>query len=153
VPLASNDYHFLTRWRLPGTREEAADVISDALGLPRWWPSVYLAVEERSPGGEGGVGRELALHTRGWLPYTLRWDFTVTESDYPHTIALAARGDFVGEGRWTFEQPGEYVEVTYDWRVRAQKPLLRKLSWLLKPVFAARQPPLGDGQGAREPGA
>jgi hypothetical protein len=43
----------------------------------------------------------------------------------------------VGEGRWTFEQHGEYVEVTYDWRVRAHKPLLRKLSWLLKPLFSA----------------
>ena len=29
------------------------------------------------------------------------------------------------------------VEVTYDWRVRARKPLLRSLSWLLKPLFAA----------------
>jgi hypothetical protein len=29
------------------------------------------------------------------------------------------------------------VDVTYDWRSRARKPILRSLSWLLKPVFAA----------------
>ena len=27
--------------------------------------------------------------------------------------------------------------ITYDWRVQATKPLLRRLAWLLKPVFAA----------------
>jgi hypothetical protein len=29
------------------------------------------------------------------------------------------------------------VNVTYDWRVKAEKPLLRYISFLLKPVFAA----------------
>jgi hypothetical protein len=38
---------------------------------------------------------------------------------------------------WTFVQDGANVDVTYDWRIRARKPLLRSLSWLLKPVFAA----------------
>jgi hypothetical protein len=27
--------------------------------------------------------------------------------------------------------------ITYDWRVSAAKPLLRRLSWLMKPAFAA----------------
>jgi hypothetical protein len=34
-------------------------------------------------------------------------------------------------------QDGPETVITYDWRVRAAKPLLRRLSWLLKPVFAA----------------
>jgi hypothetical protein len=135
--MPSNDYHFITRWRLVGTREEAADVVSDALGLPRWWPAVYLEVRELQPGEPSGVGRVLDLYTKGWLPYTLRWHFTVTESDYPRTLAIAAEGDFVGRGRWTFEQDGPWVDVTYDWRIRAQKPLLRRMSWLMKPVFSA----------------
>jgi hypothetical protein len=29
------------------------------------------------------------------------------------------------------------VVITYDWRVSATKPLLRRLSWLLRPAFAA----------------
>jgi len=40
-------------------------------------------------------------------------------------------------GRWTFEQDGPCVAITYDWRIRADKPLLRRLSWLLKPIFEA----------------
>lgn len=27
--------------------------------------------------------------------------------------------------------------ITYEWQVQAAKPLLRRLSWLLKPLFAA----------------
>jgi hypothetical protein len=29
------------------------------------------------------------------------------------------------------------VDISYDWRIRADKPLLRTLSFLLKPVFSA----------------
>ncbi len=30
-----------------------------------------------------------------------------------------------------------FVDITYDWRLSAEKPLLRNLSFLLKPVFEA----------------
>jgi hypothetical protein len=135
--MPANDYHFVTHWRVRSTPEEAADVISDATGLPRWWPAVYLDVEERERGDEDGVGRVIDLYTKGWLPYTLRWNFTVTESDYPHTLAIVAEGDFNGTGRWMFVGDGDFTDVTYDWRISANKPLLRRLSWAMKPVFAA----------------
>lgn len=135
--MAANDYHFTTHWRFRARHNDVADVIGDASGLPRWWPSVYLDVQELAPGEPSGVGKVLDLTTRGWLPYTLRWRFAVTESDYPATLAIAASGDFSGEGRWTFTQDGDFTLVVYDWRIRANKPLLRHLSWLLRPLFAA----------------
>ena len=133
----SNEYHFVTRWRVEGTADEVAGVLRDAESLGRWWPSVYLDVRVLEPGDEAGVGKVVALHTKGWLPYTLRWQFRVTESDFPRGFALEASGDFEGCGRWTFEQRGAHVDVTYDWRVRADKPILRTLSFILKPVFSA----------------
>ena len=135
--MPSNDYHFVTRWRLQGTAEEVADTLGDATDLPRWWPAVYLDVRELEPGDDHGIGRVIDLYTKGWLPYTLRWRFRVTDVDRPHGFALEAWGDFVGRGVWTFEQDGPFVDVTYDWRIRARKMLLRALSPLLKPVFAA----------------
>lgn len=135
--MSANDYHFTTHWRVPGNVEEVADVLSDAPDLPRWWPSVYLDVQETKPGDEDGIGREVSLHTRGRLPYTLHWHFRVTESDYPHRFALQAWGDLVGRGEWTLRQNGRWVDVTYDWRLRAEKPLLRYLSWVLRPIFEA----------------
>jgi hypothetical protein len=135
--MSANDYHFITHWRVPGTVEEVAEILSEATDLPRWWPAVYLDVQEIKPGDEEGIGKEVSLYTKGWLPYTLRWHFRVTESDYPHGFALEAWGDFVGRGEWTLWQNGRWVDVTYDWRLRAEKPLLRYLSLLLRPIFEA----------------
>ena len=135
--MSAHQYHFVTHWRVPGTVAEVAEILSDTVDLPRWWPAVYLDVREIKPGDEDGIGKEVALYTRGWLPYTLRWQFRVTESDYPHSFALESWGDFVGRGEWRLQQNGRFVDVTYDWRIVAEKPLLRNLSFLLRPVFAA----------------
>jgi len=133
----SSDYYFISRWRVEGTCAEVADIIGDAESLPRWWPSVYLDVQVLEPGGEHGVGKLVSLWTKGWLPYTLRWQFRVTESQHPYGSTIQALGDFDGRGVWTFTQAGPFVVVTYDWRIRTHKRLLNALSLLLKPIFAA----------------
>ncbi|HEU0013761.1 MAG TPA: hypothetical protein VFQ45_08760 [Longimicrobium sp.] len=135
--MPSNDYHFVTHWRLRGNAREVSDILGDAESLSRWWPSVYLDVRQVEPGDEAGVGRVVELHTRGWLPYTLRWSFRVTRADAPRGFVIEAWGDFAGRGEWIIAQDGACVDVTFDWRVRADKPLLRRLSWLLRPLFAA----------------
>jgi len=117
--------------------QEVNDIIGNALDLPRWWPAVYIEVAELERGDERGVGRVIDLYTKGLLPYTLRWQFRVTESNYPRGFALEAWGDFVGRGIWTFEPDGDEVSITYDWNIRADKPLLRNLSFLFKPFFSA----------------
>lgn len=135
--MSTTDYAFLTHWRIEGTCGEVADVLGDPLALPRWWPSVYLDVRELRPPDARGLGRRVALHTKGWLPYTIRWEFEVVESRYPNGYTIVADGDFDGRGVWTLEQDGAFVDVTYDWRLRVEKPLLKNLSFLLKPIFEA----------------
>ena len=132
-----NAYEFVTKWRVEGTCGEVADILGDPLSLARWWPSVYLDVQELRAADAHGVGRRVRLRTKGRLPYTIAWEFEVVKSRYPHGFSIVANGDFEGTGVWTFEQSGQYVDVTYDWRIRAEKPLLRNLSFLLKPIFEA----------------
>ena len=133
----SGDYHFFTEWRVAGTVDEVKAVLGDGLSLTRWWPSVYLDVTQVAEGRTDGVGRALDLHTKGWLPYTLRWTLTITEPMTDTGFALEATGDLAGTGRWTFRPDGPEVVITYDWKVHATKPLLRRLSWLLRPAFSA----------------
>jgi hypothetical protein len=134
--MAANEYHFVTRWRIAGSVPEVADVLFDAEALKHWWPSVYLDVKVTSPGDpQTGVGREVSLYTKGWLPYTLRWSFRIEAADLPRRFALRARGDFEGRGEWSLTQDGDFVDVVYDWRIVAEKPLLRYLSFALKPFF------------------
>ena len=133
----SNEYAFTTHWRVQSTCQEISDILGNGPDLVRWWPSVYLDIQEVEPGDANGLGKVIKLHTKGWLPYTLRWQFRVTENRAPYGFSLEAWGDFVGIGVWTFVQDGSWVNITYDWRVRADKPLLRTFSFIMKPIFAA----------------
>jgi hypothetical protein len=132
-----NDYHFVDRWRVEGAVKEVADILEDAESLSRWWGSVYFEVKEIEPGGEHGIGKLIVLRAGGWLPYTLRINFRTIESRYPHGFSMDATGDLEGRGIWTIEQDGPFVNVTYDWTIRANKPIVEKLSFLLKPIFRA----------------
>src|SRR4051812_45756683 len=135
--MPGNDYHFVTKWTVRRTCEEVSGVLGAPLALPRWWPAVYLKVEELQPPDPNGLGGRVRLLTRGKLPYTLRWEFEVVESRRPYGFTIAASGDFEGTGTWVFEQRGPLVDIAFDWRIRAEKPLLRWLSFIFKPIFAA----------------
>jgi hypothetical protein len=126
----TNRYRFITRWRFKAAAEDIFAILSQPLEYPRWWPSVYLMVREIGAG-------TVRLLTRGWLPYKLRWDALTVESQSPQRLAIRASGDFQGSGEWSLMQDGEYCDVTFDWRVVADKPLLRRFSFLLRPLFEA----------------
>jgi len=104
--MATNNYHFITHWRVKGDINEIAEVLTSGPDFARWWPSVYLDIQELQPGDEHGLGSSARLHTKGWLPYNLHWDYRITESNYPHTWTLQATGDFNGRGIWTLKQDG-----------------------------------------------
>jgi len=112
-------------------------VLGDPLALPKWWPSVYLEVDELRKPDVHGIGRRAALVTKGWLPYTLRWELEVVDLRYPNGFTIKASGDFVGRGEWTFTQDGPFVDLVYDWRISVEKPLLKRASAVLRPVFGA----------------
>ena len=132
-----NEYRFVTQWWVHAPREEVFAVLTDSKSLTRWWPSVYRAVDQIAPPTEpDGVGKRLGLRTQGWLPYRLHWELRVVEHQSPSRLAFEATGDFVGRGVWTLKEGGDATEVTYEWAIRAHKPLVRYLSVILKPVFA-----------------
>jgi hypothetical protein len=135
--MASNRYSFVTEWHVPATCAEVSDILGDALDLPRWWPDVYLEARELKPGAPvTHVGREVALHTRGWLPYTLRWNFRVVDNRHPHGFAIEAWGDFEGTGVWTLTAEEGGCHVRFDWNILAEKPLLKWFSFVMKPIFS-----------------
>src|SRR5437764_11482474 len=133
--MATNAYHFVDRWRVEGDLKEVADILEDALSLPRWWGSTYFDVKEIETGEAHGTGKLISLRAGGWLPYTLRINFRTVESNYPHGFTMNATGDLEGKGVWKFEQDGSAVNVTYEWTISANKPIVRAFSFLLKPIF------------------
>src|SRR5258708_16355024 len=99
-----NDYHFVTRWRVRGTVKEVLYILGDAEDLPRWWPSVYIEVKKHDDVVE--------LFTKGWLPYTLRWSFRVTERR-PDGFVIEALADFVARAECLPTQARHPVDILY----------------------------------------
>jgi hypothetical protein len=133
----TNRYTFVTQWRVDGMPAEVYELLRNSLDFVRWWPAVWLCADLVEPGDARGIGRIVRFVSKGWLPYLLRWTATTIESDPPRHLAIRASGDFEGEGRWSLAYDGAQTEVTYHWSIEANKPLLRYLSFALRPLFAA----------------
>lgn len=132
--MPANDYRFVTHWRIKGDIKDVYRLLSDAAGYVRWWPEVYLKIDSLTETRQG-VGAKYQLLTKGRLPYTLLWELTVTKTNEPFGFSIDAAGDFVGTGEWKLAENDPYVDATFVWTIRAEKPLLRRLSFILKPLF------------------
>ncbi len=129
--MASNNYHFRESWHLQATVEDLAEIFRDPQSLTDWWAQCFLAVETRDAGRTGRV------LVRGFLPYTLQFRFVITEFAYPHRIQVEVEGDFEGRYLFTVEQGDGFVTLHVDTRLHVTKPVIRHLSWALKPLFRA----------------
>ena len=128
-----NEYRFVDRWFMSATVEEAYEIVGDTLGYPRWWSDVFVSVD--GDGGPPRPGRHVQIVSRGFLPYLLRWEAEVTEADSPRSFDFTMEGDFVGGGSWTFEGADGGTNAVFDFRPRVEKPGVKQLSPVLKPLF------------------
>jgi hypothetical protein len=128
-----NEYRFVDRWFVAAPLETAYDTIGDTLRYPDWWGDVFVSVE--GDGGPPRPGRHVRIVSRGFLPYRLRWEAEITEATAPTGFAFAMTGDFVGSGSWGFEPADGGTAAVFDFRPRVEKPGVKQLSPLLKPVF------------------
>jgi hypothetical protein len=133
--MAAPRYHIQTRWQIEGAVEELSLILRDAASFPKWWKPVFLDVRIVRPGNERGIGEVAEVRTRGLFPYVLHWRLTVVESHSSYGFAVETAGDLCGRGVWRLRPRGSQVEVTFDWGVTANHWLVRRLSWLLKPLF------------------
>ncbi len=103
---------------------------ADGESYPRWWKPVYL---DAFPDGEDTV-----QPFRRRLPYHLRTRTRTVRADRPHQLEGETTGDLRGTGLWTLTRTaGNTTDLRFDWRVHADRPLLRALTPLLRPVLRA----------------
>jgi len=126
-------YHVVTRWHVAATVEELVEIAGEPTALPRWWPAAFLRVTSLPT----RRGARFRVHSKGWLPYTLRFDVSVRHEHARRPLVLAVRGDFWGRAVCRAEPDDAGAWIEFDWRVRVRKPVLSRLSWALKPVFVA----------------
>jgi hypothetical protein len=130
---AGAGYVFVDEWDVEAPIEAVFDAVADARTYPAWWRPVYIDVESDGPPAVGAVTRQ---HFKGRLPYHLRTTSTVVRMQRPTSIEGTVQGDLSGRGVWTLSERGATTHVCFDWRVNANRPLLRVLTPLLRPLFA-----------------
>jgi hypothetical protein len=109
------------------------DAIADARTYPEWWRPVYLTADTNGP---PEVGRGPRQRFKGRLPYTLETESTITRLEPPRVAEADVVGDLRGRGLWTLTaRGGGGTHVRFDWHVFADRPLLRYLTPLLRPLF------------------
>lgn len=128
----AREYVFIDEWDVDAPREAVFDALADATTYPEWWGDVYIAVEAD---GEPAVGCTSRQEFKGRLPYHLNTRSEIVAFDRPHEFAVEVVGDLTGRGVWTLTERDGLVHVRFDWRVIADRPLLRYLTPLLRPVF------------------
>lgn len=136
--MPNNDYVFVEEWSIPAPLEDVWDVIADAPALPEWWRGVYLEAESLDGAGDGPrVGARVRGKARGFLPYRLNFIIESIELERPTLVAVKVAGDLTGSWRARLSERDGGTHVELEQRVRADKPILRLFSPVLKPLFAA----------------
>jgi uncharacterized protein YndB with AHSA1/START domain len=131
--VASREYLFVDEWDVAAPREAVFAALADARSYPDWWRPVYLDVETD---GAPRVGQESRQHFKGRLPYHLRTRSRIVRHEPPAVLEADVDGDLRGHGRWTLtETPAGGTHVRFDWRVHADRALLRVLTPVLRPAF------------------
>jgi uncharacterized protein YndB with AHSA1/START domain len=136
--MPNNDYVFVEEWHIPASVGAVWDVIADARELPKWWRGVYLEAEPLDgAGAEPRVGARVRGKARGFLPYRLNFIIEARELVRPTLVAVSVAGDLTGSWRAVLSECDGGTHVALEQRVSADKPILRVLSPVLKPLFAA----------------
>jgi quercetin dioxygenase-like cupin family protein/uncharacterized protein YndB with AHSA1/START domain len=128
--LPSREYEFVDEWDVDAPRESVFAAIADARSYPTWWKPVYIEVSSE---GEPAVGKESRQHFKGRLPYHLHTRSRITRLEAPEVIGAEVDGDLRGTGLWTLTAlPDGGTHVRFDWRVHADRLLLRVLTPVLR---------------------
>lgn len=135
--MATNDYVFVDKFVVPCNKETAYEYISNIEDYPRWWGKVYKRIVVVKRAMQDKPGGKYEVTVRGFLPYTLTIQNEVTLVQKPDRIEFVAVGDLEGKGTWLFNEVEGGTEIIFDWRVAANKQIIRLFSFLLKPVFRA----------------
>jgi mannose-6-phosphate isomerase-like protein (cupin superfamily)/uncharacterized protein YndB with AHSA1/START domain len=131
-PETAPGYVFTDEWDVDAPAEAVFDVLADAGTYPEWWKPVYIEAEADGPPAVGVASRQ---YFKGRLPYRLRTVSTIVRLERPREIQADVVGDLAGRGTWTLSEQDGGTHVHFGWRVNADRPLLRYLTPVLKPLF------------------
>jgi len=125
-----NFYTFRSDWEVSHEPPDAYRALEAIEDYPSWWREVR-SVRQISED-------EYELTIRALLPYKLRFTGTIARQDRDAgVLEIGMRGDLEGFSRWTIRRSGAGSHLTFEEEARANKPLLRRLAPIARPLFRA----------------
>jgi uncharacterized protein YndB with AHSA1/START domain len=128
----ASEYVFIDEWDVEAPQERVFNALADARTYPEWWTPIYKEVDSDGPPEEGRVSRQ---RFSAKLPYTLSTTSRIVRMDPPNSFEVDVEGDLRGHGIWTLTPQNGTVHIRFDWRVFADRALLRVLTPVLRPAF------------------
>ena len=128
----ASEYVFIDEWDVDAPQAAVYEALADSRTYPDWWKPVYIAVDADGPPEPGCVARH---EFKGQLPYHLKTTSEIVRAEPPSEFEVKVVGDLTGRGVWTLTPRDGRTHVRFDWRVYADRPLLRYLTPILRPVF------------------
>ncbi len=128
----ASEYVFIDEWDVDAPQEAVYEALADARTYPEWWTPVYKSVEADGPPEPGRVSHH---EFKGQLPYHLHTRSEIVRAEPPREFEVKVEGDLSGRGVWTLTPRDAGTHVHFDWRVYADRALLRYLTPILRPVF------------------
>jgi quercetin dioxygenase-like cupin family protein len=128
LKLVDTEYTFVDEWDVQADIETVFDILADGQTYPEWWKPVYIGVKHE--------GEYTLQHFKGRLPYHLHTRTKTIESVRPYRLHGETDGDLRGTGIWTLAKNADgSTHVTFDWRVHADRRLLKLLTPILRPAL------------------
>jgi len=123
-----NRYRFETFWKVKGPSDRVFGILRDLPEYPLWWREV------RQVSADGASGAKVTI--RATLPYSLTFGMQQEVVDEQAGILKAAMtGDLEGFSRWEITESAGECLLSFQEEVRMNKPLLRWLAPIARPVF------------------
>src|SRR4051812_8153594 len=135
--MADGSFHVRTTWCVQAEAAEVYEVLAAVVNMERWWPAAVRDALEIQSGGPAEESLVYRITTRGWLPYVMRWHFRITHAQPSVRLGVEAWGDIEGRMMWTLQQVEREVHAVFDAEIQLNKPPIKTLRPIYKPVFAS----------------
>lgn len=129
------EYRFVDHWMIKASIDDVYRHVSDPRTYAEWWPS-YDGLRILKDVPFPYVGGRVELLVRSPFGYHLRLEVETAEADPPRYLKTLSRGQLEGTGIWEFREENGTTYATWTWIVRSDHPVLNRLEWIAKPIFA-----------------